>query len=340
MQANKRLGRQSAFMSADVKIIGSYTIAGKKEGEGPLGQVFDLIMEDGHWGEQSWEKSEIKMQREAISKAAQNANKPLTEINLIYSGDLQNQCVSSSFGARELEVPIYGLFGACSTMAEALSLGAMTIDGGFAENIICGTSSHFASAERQFRFPMEYGGQRTPTAQWTVTGAGMAVLSNEGEGPYITHITSGKIVDKGIKDAANMGAAMAPAAVDTLLAHFNDTGRSPDYYDLIVTGDLGKIGFSIVQDMMSEMGFDLSKNYNDCGLMVFDLERQDVHAGGSGCGCSAIVLCGYILKQLQKKVINKVLFVGTGALMSPTITQQGESIPCIAHAVAISNTKE
>jgi stage V sporulation protein AD len=340
MQANKRLGRQSVFISGDVKIIGAYTIAGKKEGEGPIGEAFDLIMEDGHWGEESWEKSEIKMQREAITKAAHKANKPLGEINLIYSGDLQNQCVSSSFGARELEVPIYGLFGACSTMAESLSLGAMAIDGGFAENVICGTSSHFASAERQFRFPMEYGGQRTPTAQWTVTGAGMAVLSNEGEGPYITHITTGKIIDKGIKDAANMGAAMAPAAVDTLLAHFSDTKRGPDYYDLIVTGDLGKIGFEIVQEMMSEAGYDLGKNYNDCGLMVFDQEKQDVHAGGSGCGCSAIVLCGNILNQLQKKVINNVLFVGTGALMSPTITQQGESIPCIAHAVAISNTKE
>ena len=340
MQAAKRMGQQSVHMAGDVKIIGSACIAGKMEGDGPLGRSFDLIIDDGHWGEQSWEKAEIKMQKEAIVNAAQNAGKSLSDINIIYSGDLLNQCVGSNFGVRELGIPMYGLFGACSTMAESLSVGAMTIDGGFAENVICGTGSHFASAERQFRLPMEYGGQRTPTAQWTVTGAGMAVLSNEGSGPYITHVTTGKIVDKNIKDAANMGAAMAPAAIDTLVAHFEDTARTPDFYDIIITGDLGKTGYEIVRDIMHGCGYSMDRVYNDCGLMIFDPEVQDVHAGGSGCGCSALVFCGEILKRMAAGEINRALLVGTGALMSPTITQQGESIPSIAHAVAISNIKE
>ncbi len=327
-------------MAGDVKIIGSASIAGKMEGEGPIGESFDEVFEDAHWGEESWEKAETKMQKETALCAISKAGKAVSDIQMIYAGDLINQCICSTFGIRDLGIPFYGLFGACSTMAEALSMGAFVVDGGFAETVVCGTSSHFASAERQFRFPMEYGGQRALTAQWTVTGAGMAVLSNEGTGPYITEITTGVITDKGIKDASNMGGAMAPAAVSTMLAHFTDTGRTPDYYDLILTGDLGKLGSDIVREMMSECGYPLKSNYNDCGLIIYDLKKQDVHSGGSGCGCSAAVLCGHILKLMSSGEVNKVLFVGTGALMSPTSTQQGESIPSIAHAVVLSNVKE
>lgn len=340
MQAQKRLGKQTMYIAGDVKIIGSASIAGRKEGEGPIGSDFDMVFEEAHWGEGSWEKAETKMQKEAINLAVSKSGKSLSDINMLYAGDLINQCICTTFGVRELEIPFYGIFGACSTMAESLALGAMSIDGGFAENVVCGTSSHFASAERQFRLPMEYGGQRPFTAQWTVTGAGMAVLSNEGQGPYITHITTGVVTDKGIKDANNMGAAMAPAAVSTLLAHFADTNRQPDYYDLILTGDLGKLGSDIVRDLMDKNGIQLGDNYNDCGLIIFDLKKQDVHAGGSGCGCSASVLCSHIIDQMQKGTIQKVLFIGTGALMSTTSTQQGESIPSIAHAVVISNVKE
>ncbi len=340
MKAVKKLGKQTLHINGDVKIIGYASVAGKKEEEGPLAETFDILMNDGYFGEESWEKAEQKMQKEAIIKAVAKSNKAITDMNIIFAGDLLNQCIGSTFGIRDLDIPFYGLFGACSTMAESLSIGAMVIDGGFAENVVCGTSSHFCSAERQFRLPLEYGGQRTFTAQWTVTGSGMAVLSNEGTGPYITHITTGKIVDKGIKDASNMGAAMAPAAVDTILTHFNDTGRKPSDYDLIVTGDLGSLGRDVVCDLLFEEGFALNDNYNDCGIMIFDAKKQDVHAGGSGCGCSAVVLCGHILSEMARGFLNRVLFVGTGALMSPTSTLQGESIPSVAHAVVISNTKE
>ena len=260
-------------------------------------------------------------------------------MDAIFAGDLLNQCIGSSYGLRELEIPFYGLYGACSTMAESLSLGSILIDGGFASNVVCGTSSHFCSSERQFRMPLEYGGQRPFTAQSTATASGMTVLSEKGEGPYITAVTTGKIVDKGIKDGLNMGAAMAPAAVDTLLAHFEDFDISPSHYDLIVTGDLGKVGHSIVLDLMEKNGIKM-KNYNDCGMMLYDLEKQDVHAGGSGCGCSAAVLCAQILPDMKKGRLNKVLFIGTGALMSPVSIQQGESIPGIAHAVVISKERQ
>lgn len=340
MRAQKKMGKQSVHIAGDVKIIASASIVGKKEGEGPLGSDFDLVTEDGHWGEKSWENAEVKLQKETIIRAVAKSGKSLGDMDMVFAGDLINQCICSSFGSRELGLPFYGLFSACSTMSQSLSLGAMAIDGGFAENVVCGTSSHFASAERQFRLPMEYGGQRPYTAQWTVTGAGMVVLSSEGQGAYITDITTGVITDKGIKDANNMGAAMAPAAVSTLTAHFNDSGRMPEYYDLIVTGDLGKLGCDIVRELMAENGYKLGDSYNDCGLMIYDLKKQDVHCGGSGCGCSAVVLCSHILKQMQSGVLKRVLFVGTGALMSPTSMQQGESIPSIAHAVALSYDKE
>ena len=339
MKSSKKLGKQSYNISNCVSIEGYAAVGGKKESEGPLGTAFDITMEDGYYGEKTWEKAESKMQREAVSKAVSKSGKSLSDIDVIMSGDLLNQCIGSSYGLRELEIPFYGLYGACSTMAESLSLGAMLVDGGFVNNAVCGTSSHFCSSERQFRMPLEYGGQKPFTAQSTATASGMVVLSQEGDGPYITGVTTGKIVDKGIKDGLNMGAAMAPAAVDTLLAHFEDFGVSPLYYDLIVTGDLGKVGHSIVADLMEKNGVKM-KNYNDCGLMLYDLKKQDVHAGGSGCGCSAAVLCTCILPEMEKGRLNKVLFVGTGALMSPVSIQQGESVPGIAHAVVISRERQ
>ena len=325
-------------MQNGVGIAGYASVAGKKEGEGPLRRYFDILMEDAEWGEKTWEKTESKMQKSAVAHAVEKAGINLSDINYIFAGDLLNQCIGSSFGLRELEIPFLGVYGACSTMAETLGLAAMTVDGGFADCSAAVTSSHFCTAERQYRTPLEYGGQRTPTAQWTVTGAGALILSKSGGAPYVTHFTAGKIVDLGITDANNMGAAMAPAAADTLLAHFKDTGNRPEDYDLILSGDLGEIGRLILVDMMNDEGYDIAENYNDCGCMIFDGKKQDTHAGGSGCGCGASTLCGYVMNRMKAGELNRVLFMATGALLSPTSTLQGESIPSVAHAVVISNT--
>lgn len=267
----------------------------------------------------------------AISKSQIAAS----EFDFCFAGDLLNQCIASSFGLREINLPFIGLFGACSTFVEALITGSAFIDGEFANNVICSASSHFCSAEKQFRFPLELGNQRPPSSQWTVTGAGCAVLTKSGNGPFITGFTPGKIVDMGIKDANNMGAAMAGAAEDTLITHFKDTGRNPSYYDAIFTGDLGHIGKDILIDLASSKGYNIKNNYNDCGVLIFDKEKQDTHSGGSGCGCIATVFSGYIYKMLQEKKYKKILLIATGALMNSTSTQQGESIPGIAHAVSI-----
>ena len=335
---SKRLGKQTVRMQNGVGIAGYASVAGKKEGEGPLRHYFDILMDDAEWGEKTWEKTESKMQKSAVAHAVEKAGINLSDINYIFAGDLLNQCIGSSFGLRELEIPFLGVYGACSTMAETLGLAAMTVDGGFADCSAAVTSSHFCTAERQYRTPLEYGGQRTPTAQWTVTGAGALILSKSGGAPYVTHFTAGKIVDLGITDANNMGAAMAPAAADTLLAHFKDTGKRPEDYDLILSGDLGEIGRLILVDMMNDEGYDIAENYNDCGCMIFDGKKQDTHAGGSGCGCGASTLCGYVMNRMKAGELNRVLFMATGALLSPTSTLQGESIPSVAHAVVISNT--
>lgn len=319
-------------------MISNASIVGPKEGEGPLAKYFDQILGDDYFGEESWEKAESKMLKEAVKDAIKKSGKSSTDMNFFFAGDLLNQIVSSSFAARELQIPFIGLYGACSTMAESICIGSMIVDGGFADAVVCATSSHFSSAERQYRFPLEQGVQRPPFAQWTVTGAGATVLAASGNGPYVTHVTIGKVLDFGVKDANNMGAAMVPAAVDTITAHLADTGRNPEYYDLIVTGDLGNIGKAITLDMMKNEGFDINKIYNDCGAMIFDGKKQDTHAGGSGCGCSAAVLNGYIAKEMKKGTLNKVLLVATGALLSPITTWQGETIPSIAHAVAIEKT--
>ena len=332
----KKLGKQTFVLSHPPAIIGRGNAVGKKEGEGPLASYFDLINDDTTFGERSWEKAESAMQKLALGQALDRAGLPPSALDILFAGDLLNQCVGSSYHVRDLDVPFFGVYGACSTMAESLSLAALLLDGGFGRYAGAVTSSHFCSAERQYRMPLEYGGQRTPTAQWTVTGSGALVLAREGAGPRVTHITVGKVVDKGIKDANNMGAAMAPAAYDTLSAHFQDTGRKPSDYDLIVTGDLGVLGRDIVLDFFQKDGVDFHGRYQDCGTMIYDIEGQDVHCGGSGCGCSASVLTGYLLDGMEHGKWKKLLFCATGALLSPTSVQQGESIPSICHAVAIS----
>ena len=324
-------------LSSPVTIKTSAAIGGVKEEDGPLGSCFDILLQDDRFGEKCWERAESKMQREVFLCALNKAQLSTADIDYVLAGDLLNQCISSSFGLRESGRPFFGVYGACSTMAETMMLGSFLVSGGFAQYAAAVTSSHFATAERQFRTPLEYGGQRTPSAQWTATSAGCAILSAQAQPglPRITRLTTGRIVDMGIKDANNMGAAMAPAAADTLQHYFEDTGTSPDDYDLIVTGDLGMVGHDILVDLMGRNGYSLGDNYTDCGLLLYDRKRQDVHAGGSGCGCSAGVLCGHLLPQMQKGNLKKILFGATGALMSTTSSQQGESIPGICHLLEI-----
>jgi len=333
----KKVGKQTTRLQNPPVITATASIAGPKEGKGPLSGFFDQIADDELWGEKTWEKAESKFVRETLAKVTTKASMAISSLDYIIAGDLLNQCIAANFGLRESNIPFFGIYGACSTMGESMSLGAMLIDGGFAANVVCMTSSHFCSAEKQFRFPLELGSQRAPTAQWTITGAGAVLLAAQGAGPFVTQITTGKIVDMGIKDQNNMGAAMAPAAADTIYAHFEDTGLAQDYYDMVVTGDLGSVGKEILDDLLSANGIRIGNILNDCGLMIFDRKSQDVHAGGSGCGCSATVLAGYLYDGLKTGKLNKILFVPTGALLSPTSVQQGESIPCIAHAVAIEN---
>ncbi len=332
---NQRLGKQTVVFGEPPIIIETAAIVGKKEGEGPLAQSFDDVLSDDQWGEKSWEKAESKLQRETALLALKKAQLTTDDMNYVLAGDLLNQCVGAHYGLRDLKIPFLGVYGACSTMAESMSIGAMLAGGGFADYTLCVTSSHFCSAEKQYRFPLEYGGQRTPSAQWTVTGSGAAVLAKTGSGPKITHITTGKIIDMGINDANNMGAAMAPAAIDTLSQHFQDTGFRPEDYDLILTGDLGVVGSDILCELMQGEGYDISELHNDCGKMIFDIEGQDVHAGGSGCGCCASVFCGHIMKELKNGTYDKILLMATGALMNPSSLQQGETIPSIAHAITI-----
>lgn len=310
------------------------SVVGQKEADGPLGRRFDAVEPDARAGQDSWEKAESAMLRRAIDMAAERAG---GAPGCVLAGDLLNQCAGSAYAVRGLAAPFFGLYGACSTMAEGLGLAALLVDGGYFESAAAATGSHFCSAERQFRYPLEYGGVRTPTAQWTVTGAGCVVLSRDGAGPYVTRFTPGRIVDAGIKDMANMGAAMAPAAYDTLKRHFEQTGRAPGYYDVVLTGDLGRLGQEILRDLFAADGVDLGPNYMDCGVLIYDIERQDTHCGGSGCGCSASVLTGHFLRGMRDGLWRRVLFAATGALMSPTTAQQGESIPAICHAVAIES---
>ena len=332
-------GRQSFVLPSMPVITAWASVAGKKESEGPLSSYFDIASRDTRFGQSTWEQAEKTMQQLALETLAQKAGISVTDFDLVFSGDLLNQCIGSSFSLRNTGIPHLGLYGACSTMAESLLMASMAVGGGFADQAAAQTSSHFASSERQYRFPLGYGGQRTPSAQWTVTGSGAALVCSKGYGPRIESATVGTVTDLGIRDAGNMGAAMAPAAFQTIQAHMEDLKVSPEDYDLIVTGDLGSVGKDLLLELARRGGMPLDGKLEDCGTLVFDAEKQDVHAGGSGCGCSAIVLCGYLLDRLKQGMLKRILFCGTGALLSPVSTQQGLPIPGICHAVSILGGK-
>ena len=331
----KNIQREQTFkLKNKPKIVGSYSIVGPKEGRGNFGDYFDYVMKNDFFGEETFEKAERKMLETAITGVIQKAKLQPKDIDIMIAGDLLNQIISSSYAARAFQFPFLGVYGACSTMAESIAVGAVLVDGGFCDNVVCCTGSHFSTAERQYRFPLELGNQRPPTSQWTVTGAGACVLSKEGDGPYISMVTFGKVVDWGVKDVNNMGAAMAPAARDTLLSHFRNTNTSADDYDLIVTGDLGKLGSEILIDLMEDEGITLGANYGDCGQMYFKREQKTL-CGGSGAGCCATVFNSYIMAKFRDGQYKKILFLPTGALLSTTSTQQGDSIPCVCHAIVI-----
>ena len=333
--AEKKRGCRSFALASPPSVAGFACCVGGKEAEGPLGELFDKASPDPFFGQDSWEKAESAIVGTAYQLALEKAGMTKAQVELLFAGDLQSHCTGTSFGLRESGTAHFGVYGACSTMAESLALAAMCVDGGFSDCAAAATCSHFATAERQFRTPMEYGGQRTPSAQWTVTGAGAVILTARGAGPYVTHVTPGRIVDAGITDANNMGAAMAPAACDTLLTHFADTGRGPQDYDLIVTGDLGLVGSDLLLELLRQNGLDLKGRHTDCGLRIFDRMKQDVHAGGSGCGCSASVLTAELLPGLCSGRWTRILFAATGALLSTVSSQQGESIPGICCALAL-----
>ncbi len=331
----KRIGKRTIIFENKPRIISYGSVVGKKEHEGPLSNEFDSYTTDSFFGEKSFEKAESKLQKTAVQTALDKAGLTPDDIDNIFAGDLLNQCIGSSFGLRSFGIPFIGLYGACSTMALSAGLAAVFIDSGAAKKTVSVTSSHFCSAERQYRFPLNYGSQRTPTAQWTVTGSGALILGKDGGDIYISSVTFGEIEDLNIKDANNMGAAMAPAAAGTLLNFFKDTETKPDDYDIIFTGDLGYVGTNLLYELLEREGIDIRCRHSDCGTLIFDREKQDVHAGGSGCGCSASVLCSYIMHRLEKGDFGNILFMSTGALMSPTSSFQGESIPGIAHLLNI-----
>lgn len=318
-------------------IISAASIVGKKEGEGPLGKLFDLVGDDPMFGEDNWEKAESTLQKEAAQMALGKAGLLPTQIRYLFAGDLLGQLIATSFGVMDMNIPMFGLYGACSTCGESLSLGAMAVAAGYGEYVLALTSSHFASAEKQFRFPLEYGNQRPLAATWTVTGSGAFVLATKGGKARITGVTTGKVVDFGVKDSMNMGACMAPAACDTIYQNFMDFNRQPEDYDKIITGDLGYVGQQILIDLLKEKGFDISKVHTDCGIEIFDQQTQDTHSGGSGCGCSAVTLAAMVLPKIEKGSWKRVLFVPTGALLSTVSFNEGQSVPGIAHGVVIEH---
>ena len=331
----KKAGKNTYIPSSAVTVGAWQAIVGQKEKEGPLGKYFDLYSNDEYFGQETYEKAEAQMQKEAMNRVFEKANLRDEDVDFIFAGDLLNQCVSSAYGSRDRGAGYFGLYGACSTVIEAAIIAAMTIDGSFAKRAVAITSSHFCTAERQYRYPLNYGSVRPPSAQWTVTGSGCLLLTDEDipNMPKISAFCPGTIIDMGISDINNMGAAMAPAAADTLKKYFRDTKTSPDSYDLILTGDLGSIGHELVKTLLERENISLGANYLDCGMMIFDADKQDVHAGGSGCGCCASVLAAYVLPQMQAGLYKNVLVAATGALMSPTTNQQGESIPAISHLI-------
>ena len=335
--AEQAVGRQSIQFQNPVSIISGAAIVGKKEGEGPLGEAFDMVGDDPMFGTNSWEEAESTLQKETAGLAIAKAGLQKWQIRMIYAGDLLAQSVASSFGIADYQIPVYGLYGACSTMGEALSLGAMAVAGGYAQYVLSITSSHFGSAEKEFRFPLSYGNQRPLSATWTVTGSGACVLGRDGGQAQIAGLTTGKIVDYGLKDSMNMGACMAPAACDTIIRNLEDFDRTADDYNRIVTGDLGYVGQSILFDLMRGKGYDIKKNHMDCGMTIFDQLSQDTHAGGSGCGCAATTLSAYILPKLNRGEWKRILFVPTGALMSTVSYNEGSSVPGIAHGIVLEH---
>lgn len=334
------LGSQSVKLKKEVYINASASIVGKKEGEGPLGLLFDMVGEDDMFGCKTWEEAESSLQKDAVYMALGKAGKKPEDMRYIFAGDLLGQSIATSFGIMNYNIPLLGVYGACSTCGESLTLGAMAVSGGFAEDVVCVTSSHFASAEKEFRFPLGYGSQRPLSASWTVTGSGAFILGckkTEGSRARITGMTIGKIVDFGLKDSLNMGACMAPAAASTIAGHFDDYGSQPEEYDKIITGDLGSVGQKVMLDLLRDRGYDISERHMDCGMEIYDAATQDTHAGGSGCGCSAVTLSAYILKQLSEHNWKKVLFVPTGALLSKISFNEGQTVPGIAHAVVLES---
>lgn len=331
-------GKQSIEYDSPVYIVDSASIVGTKEGQGPLGELFDMVGQDDLFGCDSWEDAESSLQKDAVYMALKKAEMQPEQMRYIFAGDLLGQSIASSFGLMNYQIPMFGLYGACSTCGEALSLGSMAVGAGFADRVICVTSSHFASAEKEFRFPLEYGSQRPLSASWTVTGSGAFVLSNRKEKKVragITGITTGKIVDFGLKDSMNMGCCMAPAACDTIYQNLKDFNRKPEDYDRIITGDLGSVGQTALLDLLREKGYDISKQHMDCGIEIYDAQSQDTHAGGSGCGCSAVTLSAYILKKMEEGIWKRVLFIPTGALLSKVSFNEGQTVPGIAQAVVI-----
>ena len=324
------------FFKNQPRVVSTATIGGPKEGEGPVGKCIDTVVQDDYYGEKTFEKAERKMLTHAITHAIKKAHMNEDDIGAVVAGDLLNQIISSSYACREFNIPFLGVYNACSTMSEAFVIGGMMVDGGYCENVLCATGSHFSSAERQYRYPLELGSTRPPQAQWTVTGAGAAVLSSKGRGPKLVGATLGKVVDFGITDANNMGAAMAPAAADTLYTHFMNCSLKPRDYDLVVTGDLGAFGSRIFKDLMWEKGFDISERHVDCGELIYNIV-EDEFQGGSGAGCSAIVFNGYLYKKLCNKEYKRIILLATGALLSSVSSQQGESIPSIAHAAVFES---
>lgn len=331
-----KIGKCSIEFDNKPLIIASASVVGQKEGEGPLGEYFDRVIDDPMAGQNTWEEAESEMQRQLVDELLIKSGLQAKEIRYFFAGDLLGQLIATSFGISGFEVPIFGLYGACSTMGEALSLAAMTVSAGYADNVIAMTSSHFGSAEKQFRFPLDYGNQRPLCATWTVTGAGGVILSASGESDIcVSGITTGRIVDYGIQDSFNMGAAMAPAACDVIYNHLMDFERRPEDYDAIYTGDLGSVGQTILIDLMDKRGFDISRVHHDCGVEIYDAGTQDTHAGGSGCGCSAATLSAQILRRIREGEYSRVLFVPTGALLSTISFNEGKTVPGIAHAVVI-----
>ncbi len=335
----KRIGRQTVAFPDPVAVVSWASVVGRMEGSGPLGGSFDLVSDDSFFGQKTWEQAEARMQSEALELALQKGGLTAQDVDCVFAGDLLNQNIGATFGLRDYGIPLYGVYGACSTMGESLSLAAMAVAGGFSSMAAAQTSSHFCTAERQYRMPLPYGSQRSPTAQWTATAAGCCILGKASSGPYVTHAARGKIIDLGVTDMTNMGAAMAPAAHDTLRTLFDETHTTPDDYDLIVTGDLGAVGHELLTELFRRDGVFLTHS-TDCGLLLYDRKAQDMHAGGSGCGCSAAVLNGFLLGGLREKRWRRVLFAPTGALLSPLSSSQGESIPGICHAVVLTAEKE